>query len=250
MSSGTIHTRRIGEVLGSCASTKRWRRIHIAKRTVFNFRVGPRLAAFAIEMFLIPVAVRRAIVLPAPLVGALPAVVLPAAERAAEIQAARVAGVCQEANAAVAAPHRAVLQVSTIAQDGIQRDLILTNKRIGAVVLMPILAKGENFRDGYGKRDRFSVRMWIVFCISSSYSLDAQASRGRARIFYAHAQKIAQPIRTIDPRAPASRPLLSCPAIATSPAILQRATWKEKAETPTAKSRNGPYFFFPSSGSI
>jgi hypothetical protein len=28
-----------------------------------------------------------------------------------------------------------------IAQDGIERQLILTNKRTGAVVLMPILAK-------------------------------------------------------------------------------------------------------------
>ncbi len=99
-------------------------------------------------MFLVPSALGRAIVLPAPLVGALPVVVLPAAELAAEIHPACVTGVCQEANPAVTAVYGAALQVRTTAQDGVQRELILTNKRISAVVLMPILAKEENFRDG------------------------------------------------------------------------------------------------------
>jgi len=63
--------------------------------------------------------------------------------------------------------------------------LILTNKRTGAVVLMPTLAKRENFRDGYGKIARFSVKMLSGLSMSSSYSLDAKASRYRARIFYA-----------------------------------------------------------------
>jgi len=67
--------------------------------------------------------------------------VLPAAERAAEILASRVTGMRQEANAAVAATHSAVLQIRTIAQDGIQHELVLTNKRTSVVVLMPILPK-------------------------------------------------------------------------------------------------------------
>jgi len=178
--------------------------------------------------FLVSLAVGRLIALPATRIGTL-AMVMPAATKgAAEILAASVAGMRQEAYPAVAAPHRAVAQLGMIVQDRVQRELILTNKRIGAFVLVPIFAERKDFRDGYSKSTRFSVKMLMVFGISSSYSLDAYASRGRARIFYAPTQKIAQPSRTIDPRAPASRPLLSCPTIATSPAILQRATWKEK----------------------
>jgi len=99
--------------------------------------------------------------------------VLSAAKGTAKITAARAARMSEEANAAVATPHGAVLPIRMIAQDGIQRDLILTNKRKNPVVLIPILAKREKFRDGYGKTARFSVTMLICFCISSSYSLDA-----------------------------------------------------------------------------
>ena len=77
------------------------------------------------------------------------------------------------------------MPIGIIAQDGIQRELILTNKRKDLVVLMPIFAKREKFRDGDNKTERFSVKMLSGFSISSSYSLDAKASRGRARIFYA-----------------------------------------------------------------
>jgi hypothetical protein len=77
-------------------------------------------------------------------------------------------------------------------QDGVQGQLILTNERLGAVVLVPILAKSKNFRDGYSKRDRLSVKMLIVLGMSSSYSLDANASRGRARIFHAFTPKPRQ----------------------------------------------------------
>jgi hypothetical protein len=75
-------------------------------------------------------------------------------------------------------------QIGMIAQDGIQRQLILTNKRASAVVLMPIRAKRKKFPDGYDKNARFSVKMLIVFCMSSSYPLDAKSSSGRARIFH------------------------------------------------------------------
>ena len=95
----------------------------------------------------------------------------------AQIKSVRVAGMRKEANPAVAAPHCAALQISTTPQGRIQRQLILTNKRTGAVVLMPILVKRENFCDGYRKIAKFSVKMLICFCISSSYSLDAKASR-------------------------------------------------------------------------
>jgi hypothetical protein len=49
---------------------------------------------------------------------------------------------------------------------------------------MPIRAKRKKFPDGYDKNARFSVKMLIVFCMSSSYSLDAKSSSGRARIFH------------------------------------------------------------------
>ena len=123
--------------------------------------------------------------LPTARVGTLATVVLSAAKGAAKITAARAARMSEEANAAVATAHSAVLPIRMIVQDGIQRDLILTNKRKDAVVLVPILAKREDFRDGYRKTARFSVKMLICFCISSSYSLDAKTSRGRARISYA-----------------------------------------------------------------
>lgn len=103
----------------------------------------------------------------------LPAVVLPAPKGAAEIPAVRIARMRQEPNPAVTAAYGAVLQIGTIAQDGIQRPLILTNKRVGAVVLVPIFAKREKFRDGYDKNARFSVRMWRLLSMSPSYYLDA-----------------------------------------------------------------------------
>jgi hypothetical protein len=50
-----------------------------------------------------------------------------------------------------------------IAQDGIERDLILTNKRASAIVLMPIRAKFKEFPGGYDKNARFSVKMLTLF---------------------------------------------------------------------------------------
>lgn len=74
-------------------------------------------------------------------VSLLTPVVLAATELAAEILPASVARVRQEANATLAAVNRTACQIRTIAQDDIERQLILTNKRVGAVVLVPIRAK-------------------------------------------------------------------------------------------------------------
>jgi hypothetical protein len=115
--------------------------------------------------------------------------VLTATEWATEIPPIRVARMREETNPTMAAVDRTACQTGTIAQDGIQRELILTNKRGGAVVPMPIRAKRKEFADGYDKNARFSVRILIVLCISSSYSLDANASRSRAGIFCGSAQK-------------------------------------------------------------
>jgi hypothetical protein len=139
--------------------------------------------------------------------------VLPATERAAEIPAVPVAGMREEANPALAAEYRAVPQRRTLPQDGVQGELILTNERLGAVVLVPILAKSKNFRDGYRKSDRLSVKILIVLCISSSYSLDANASRGRARIFHAPQQGIraSDPHKRSTPQSPPDPAALTSP---------------------------------------
>lgn len=171
---------------------KIWRRGEVARGSVGG------LASFTVETFLLPSARIGSIVLPATRIGSPTTMVLPAAKGAAEILAARVAGMREEAYAAVTTPHRAGLQIRTIAQDGIQREMILTNKRNDPVVLMPIFAKREIFRDGYYKIARFSVKILIGFCMTSSYSFDAKASRGRARFFYAAKPKRSQVIRATD----------------------------------------------------
>ena len=86
---------------------------------------------------------------------------LTATERAEEILPIRIPRMCQEANSTVAAVDRTACQTGTIAQDSIQHDLILTNKRTSAVVLMPIGAKRKEFPDGYDKNARLSVRTHI-----------------------------------------------------------------------------------------
>lgn len=98
----------------------------------------------------------------------------------------------------MAAVDRAACQIRMIAQDGIQRELVLTNERMDTTVLMPIRAKRKEFPGGYDKNARFSVKMLSVFCTPSSYSLDANASRGRARIFMRsrriESSQLAQPL--------------------------------------------------------
>lgn len=63
------------------------------------------------------------------------------AERTTEVPPIRVPRMCQEANGTVAAVDRTACQIRMIAQDRIQRGLILTNSRTSAFVLMPIRAK-------------------------------------------------------------------------------------------------------------
>jgi hypothetical protein len=110
---------------------------------------------------------------------------LTASERAAEIPPIRVPRMRQKADSTVAAGDGTACQTGMIAQDGIQRLLILTNKRTSAIILMPIRAKRKEFPGSYDKNARFSVKMLSVLDIPSSYSLDANASRDRARVFYA-----------------------------------------------------------------
>ena len=143
---------------------------------------------------------------------------LPAAERATQIPPAGVAGMCEKANSAVYAVSNTVAKLGMGLQNRIQRRLILPNKRFGAVVLVPIRAKREKLLDGYGKKARFSVMMLIVLCTPSSYLLDANASRGRARFFMRAEQQFASNARTND----LFRNLLpECPAYQTNATSLR-----------------------------
>lgn len=115
----------------------------------------------------------------------------PTAEWTTQIPPTSVAGMREEPNPTVRAVCDAPLKLGMGVQDRVQRGLILLDKRSGAIVLVPIRAKREKPLDGYGKKARLSVTMWIVLCTPSSYPLDANASRGRARFFVRNRQGTA-----------------------------------------------------------
>lgn len=123
------------------------------------------------------------IVLLAPRVGQFATLVLTATEFAVKVFPTGISGMRQEADPTTVAVDRTACQMRILAQNGIHRQLILTNKRIGAVIQMPLFGIREEFPDGYDKNARFSVRILMVICMSPSYLLDAQASSGRAGIF-------------------------------------------------------------------
>jgi hypothetical protein len=74
----------------------------------------------------------------------------------------------EKANLAMHALRYATLQIRMRLQDPIQLDLILPDKRPGAVGLVPIRLQRENFLDGDDKKARLSVITWIVFCTASA----------------------------------------------------------------------------------
>ena len=80
----------------------------------------------------------------AALIGALLAASLTAPERAAEILTTSVAGMREESNPAITAPHRTTTQIRTVSQSHVKRTVILTNKRIGACALVPIFREMED----------------------------------------------------------------------------------------------------------
>ncbi len=148
----------------------------------------------------------------------------------------------------MAAVDRTACQIGMIAQDGSERELILTNKPASAIVLMPIRAKRKEFPGGYDKNARFSVKMLSVFDTPSSYELDADASRSRARFFYWSAQKYCRPDRATDPSANAKLACPTCPAVEGSPR--PTTCCLEKKNEQPRKSNKGPTTYLPSSGFI
>ena len=182
-----------GTGIPACGSRVRWRPLWLCGRR--------NLAALAagIEPLLLRFPGCRLVVRGTPLAGTLPAMVLPAAERTTQVPPTCVAGMRQKANPTVRAVRHAALKLGMGLQDRVQRGLILPDKRPGAIVLMPIRAKREKLLDGDDKKARLSVIISIVLDTPSSYLLDANASRGRARFFVRYGQGSAATVRTNDP---------------------------------------------------
>ena len=184
-------------------------------------RLWRRLAALAagIEPLLLRFPGCRPVVRGAPLAGTLPAMVLPAAERTPQVPPACVTGMREKANPAVRARSDAPAKLGMGLQDRVQRGLILPDKRPGAIVLMPIRAKREKPLDGYGKKARLSAIIFIVLYTPSSYLLDANASRGRARFFMRHGRGSAGTVRINGPSPIAHPGSSACRVSATPPRV-------------------------------
>lgn len=164
-------------------------------------RGGRGLAALAagIETFLLPFSHGGLIVGDTPPAGTLPPMVLPTAERTAQITPPCIARMREKANPAVRAANDAPAKLGTGLQDRVQRGLILLDKRPGAVALMPICANREKPLDGYGKKARLSTIISTVLYTPSSYLFDAKASRGRARLFVRYGRGSSRTVRTNSP---------------------------------------------------
>jgi hypothetical protein len=100
-----------------------------------------RPAPLPIDSLLVPVAFVRPVVFFAPLVGLLTAMVLTATKRTAEVSPMGVSRMRQKTDPTMETVNRAACQTRMIAQDSIHCHLILTKKRVGAVVLVPIRTK-------------------------------------------------------------------------------------------------------------
>jgi len=200
------------------------------------------MAALYLALVLPPLSGGRLIVRRTTLAGTLSAMVLPTAERTTQVHAPYVPGMRKKPNPAIHAVCQATLQIRLRLQDRIQRDLILPDKRAGAIVLVPIRPKRENFLDRDDKKARLSVITRIVLCTTSAYLNEAKASRGRPRFFMRH-----EPTKTdLCPyhRSPVYRSpnqqLLPRRHTFAAPPILERLLGK----------KNPHNFFFPSSGSV
>lgn len=139
----------------------------------------------AIKPLLLRLPAGGAVVGGTPLVRTLLVMCLSATERTTQVDAPRAARMGQEVDPTACAGHEALPQLGMGLQDRVQSGLILTNKWISAIVLVPVIANRENFPDCYNKKPRRAVTMSSSLITPSSYRLDAQASRGRARFFCA-----------------------------------------------------------------
>jgi len=193
-------------------------------------------AASLVAQLLPLTAFTRLAVLRAAPVGELPLMVLPATERTAQISTIRVARMGEKPDPTVSAARDATCQLGMGSQEPVQYRQILPNNRLGAVVLVPVWPKRETLLDGDDKKARLSVTMRNEFFTPSSYRIDAIASTGRARIFYALLGKTPAHARTSDSRCIAGPTTLPCQLIPTDLycALCHQTTWKKKHNFPSS----------------
>ena len=138
-----------------------------------------------IEALLLLLARGRLIVGHTPLARTLPTMVVSAAKGTTQVPTTGVPGMSQKLNPAVTAGHDAILPFGMELKERGQRDLILLNNRLGAIVLRPIRPKQEDLLERDDKKAKVSATIETVLCTPSSYLTEAQASTGRARFFCA-----------------------------------------------------------------
>jgi hypothetical protein len=174
-----------------------WRRINVCRR--IDVVGADRKAALGVTKPFLPSGFGLAIVCAAAPPAQFPVMMLATAERTVQILTVGVARMGEEPNPAVSAVHRAAGQLGTSLQNGVQRTLILTNKRTSTLLLVPILAKTKNLFDAYDKKARLSAILWTLFCMSSSYPLDATAPREGEDFFWNSPQNLDQARRANAP---------------------------------------------------
>ena len=112
--------------------------------------------------------------------------------------------------------------------------------------MIPSLAKYKTLTDFYGKFARFSLIILIVFCIPSSYPIEAIASIGGAGIFFLLGPSVScnwqdmPEVRIVRAHWKGCSKKKEC-----SGGFWKRQSWPRRAF-----SRHGFHFFFPSSGSV
>jgi hypothetical protein len=171
-----------------------------------------RKAALRVTKLFLPLGLGLLVVSPAAFPAQFPAMMLAAPERAVQILTDRVARMREEPNLAVLAMHRATGQFGTSLQNGVERDLILTNKRTSTLLLVPILGKRENLLDADDEKARLSAMLRILSFMPSSYLLDAKAPRGGRGFSSRFHLKADQPRRPNTPRPKAHPAAIPCPA--------------------------------------
>ena len=157
-------------------------------------RVAAVMAALAagIEPLLLRFSGRRSVVRGTPLAGTLLAMVLVGSRTDNASPADRVPRMREKANPAVRAVSNAAQKLGMGLQDRVQRGLILPDKRLGAVVLVPICAKREKLLDGYGKKARLSVIILIVVVHTLVLPPRCECFERKGEVFCAHGQRTAR----------------------------------------------------------
>ncbi len=157
----------------------------------------------------------------------------------------------EKADPAVATAHQAAAQFGMLPQNRPQRDLILTNKRPGRILPVPVGAKLENLFEAYEKKARFCVIMRIVFSMSSSYRLNAKSSRREGEDFFATRRAIPTAIPAIGTRViRCALPPLLLIRSASLHAFLNQKDYLEKRMGMTRVAQKPNHFFFQVVGDL